>query len=240
MARTVDPVRHEERRRSILDAATRLLRERGVQGLTIHDVLGEAGISKGALYHYFSGKDELLAALIARRLDAWSDAVTDTIAAVASPSERLVVLVRTLTSAKSQDLALLVSALPTLHSDDGAALQARLRIAGRERFVPLLTQVITDGAQTGVFAAPSPASAARVVMSLLQEMAEAVARGLREIRDGRGDADVLHADALAYAAAVPAVLDAPATGEDFLRPGDLDAWIRAAHQLGTISSKEQG
>lgn len=237
MARTIDPLRHEERRLAILDAAARLLRERGAQGLTISEVLLEAGISKGALYHYFSGKDELLAALIARRLDAWRDAVTRAIAEVEDPEQRLIALVRALSTAKSQDLSLLVSALPTMQGDDGAVLQARLRLVGREHFIPLLTEVIAEGSRQGVFTAPAPSASAAVVMSLLQEMAETIARGLTEIRDGRRTAAELRAEALAYAAAIPGVLAAPATGEDILGARDLEVWIEAAGRLSTVGAE---
>ncbi|WP_193106624.1 TetR/AcrR family transcriptional regulator [Brachybacterium sp. FME24] len=238
MARTVDPVRHEQQRHAILDAATRMIAERGVDAVTIADVLVEAGISKGALYHYFSGKDALLAALIARRLDAWSKAVALATEAASTPPQRLIALVRTLITEKSEDLALLVSALPTLQADSSASIHARLRAAGRERFVPLLTKIIEDGAHAGDFAAPSPSSSAGVVMSLLQEMAECIARGLLRIRDGHLTPDALRADAAAYAAAIPAALGSSLTADEIFRPDDLDAWIRASQQMPAPRTQE--
>lgn len=234
MARTVDPVRYEARRVAILDAADRLLREHGAHGLTINEVLLEAGISKGTLYHYFSGKDDLLAALITRRLDAWSEAVTKAVNTREGPTQRLISLLRAVISEKSPDLPLLISMLPTLQSDDGAALQARLQLAGQERFLPLLTEVIADGVSRQEFSSPSPSGSAAVVMSLLQEMASTISRGLTDIRDGRLSPEELHTRALAFAAAVPAVIAAPATGEDILHPGDLDVWIRAVAPSSSV------
>lgn len=64
-------VEHEEAtRQRIVDAAVRAFTERGFHQATIQDVVRECGLSVGAIYTYFSGKDELLLAscdLIASR-----------------------------------------------------------------------------------------------------------------------------------------------------------------------------
>lgn len=50
----------------LVDAAIELLRERGVTQTTTRGILDRAGLSAGALYHYFSGKGELFAAVTER------------------------------------------------------------------------------------------------------------------------------------------------------------------------------
>jgi len=51
----------EENGRRILDAASRLFRDRGIQGVTVADVMQAAGLTHGAFYGYFKSKDELVA-----------------------------------------------------------------------------------------------------------------------------------------------------------------------------------
>jgi TetR/AcrR family transcriptional repressor of nem operon len=54
----------------IVDAAAACITECGVEGASLDQILAQAGASKSQLYHYFSGgKDELVRAVIARRLD---------------------------------------------------------------------------------------------------------------------------------------------------------------------------
>jgi AcrR family transcriptional regulator len=53
----------ETRRNQLLDVGLALFSERGVENVSIKDLAAEAGIAPGLLYHYFSGKDELLAAV---------------------------------------------------------------------------------------------------------------------------------------------------------------------------------
>ncbi|WP_315837653.1 helix-turn-helix domain-containing protein [Bradyrhizobium prioriisuperbiae] len=62
----VSKERAAENRERILDEASRLFRERGVQGVGV-DALGEAaGLTHGSLYSQFGSKDRLLAEAVGR------------------------------------------------------------------------------------------------------------------------------------------------------------------------------
>jgi AcrR family transcriptional regulator len=56
----------EERRTEILDAAQGLFLSRGYDAITVNDLLNAVGISKGAFYHHFSAKGEVLQVLVWR------------------------------------------------------------------------------------------------------------------------------------------------------------------------------
>lgn len=66
------PVRQSAVERRILDAALRLFAERGFDGTSVQGIVEAAEVTKGALYHYFDSKDDLLYeiyhSLIARQL----------------------------------------------------------------------------------------------------------------------------------------------------------------------------
>ncbi|RSX58734.1 TetR/AcrR family transcriptional regulator [Bifidobacterium samirii] len=51
----------DERRREILDAAVRLISERGYNGISIQDVADEVGVTKQGVLRYIGSKDNLLA-----------------------------------------------------------------------------------------------------------------------------------------------------------------------------------
>jgi AcrR family transcriptional regulator len=57
-------------RDELLAAAMRVFAQRGYQQAGVDEIAAEAGYSKGALYWHFSGKEELLLALIEERIDA--------------------------------------------------------------------------------------------------------------------------------------------------------------------------
>src|SRR5512139_4236345 len=66
MARTVKEETYTVKRNEILDAAQRLVYAKGYEQMSIQDILNQLKISKGAFYHYFDSKGDLLEALIER------------------------------------------------------------------------------------------------------------------------------------------------------------------------------
>ena len=83
--------RNEARRLDILRAAARVFRRRGIAAAGMREIADEAGLSPGNLYHYFSGKDEILLFCQERTLDRLQAAVA---AARGTPAERLHAVLR--------------------------------------------------------------------------------------------------------------------------------------------------
>lgn len=52
----------------LVEVALRLFAEKGFEGTSVQDVVGAAGVTKGAMYHYFGSKDDLLAEIYNRVL----------------------------------------------------------------------------------------------------------------------------------------------------------------------------
>ena len=82
-------------RDAILAAAERVFARRGFAGTRMADVGREAGLATGTLYNYFANRDELLSSLVERRSDELLAGLEQAAAAVASPRELLVGLIRT-------------------------------------------------------------------------------------------------------------------------------------------------
>lgn len=53
-------VDHEKRREQIAEAMWRVILDKGMKGATVRNIAEEAGLSLGALRHYFSNQDDLL------------------------------------------------------------------------------------------------------------------------------------------------------------------------------------
>lgn len=92
----VSDAHREARREEILAAAQRVLSERGYRRTSMADVIAEAGLSTGAIYGHFAGKQELFLAVarsvLARRRDELEAAIRQS--PPPSPGEALGVLVR--------------------------------------------------------------------------------------------------------------------------------------------------
>ncbi|MEU6911635.1 TetR/AcrR family transcriptional regulator [Streptomyces olindensis] len=59
----------DARRRQILDGAALCFARNGFHATSMQDVLKEVGLSAGAVYRYFSGKDELIGAIVGEVLE---------------------------------------------------------------------------------------------------------------------------------------------------------------------------
>jgi len=57
-----------ERRRKILEAAERVFKRSGIEGASIRKIAREAGVTTGAIYPYFDGKEEIYAELLSESL----------------------------------------------------------------------------------------------------------------------------------------------------------------------------
>jgi len=66
--RKLDPVKHEEKRQQILQAASRCFMRDGFRGASTSSICAEAKISPGHLYHYFSSKEAIVSAMAESRL----------------------------------------------------------------------------------------------------------------------------------------------------------------------------
>ncbi|ANZ34810.1 TetR family transcriptional regulator [Lentzea guizhouensis] len=52
----------------LIDAATRLFADKGYERVAVQEIVESAGVTKGAMYHYFGSKDDLLHEIYGRLL----------------------------------------------------------------------------------------------------------------------------------------------------------------------------
>ena len=71
-------------RERIVERAAELFVEHGVAGTSLDDVLAAAGAGKSQLYHYFSGRDELVAAAVELRCTQVLAGLTQALGSVTS------------------------------------------------------------------------------------------------------------------------------------------------------------
>ncbi|MCR8630935.1 TetR/AcrR family transcriptional regulator [Paenibacillus radicis (ex Xue et al. 2023)] len=64
----------------LLAAAEELIREKGCRATTLQDIINKTGLSKGAIYHYVSSKDELFGLILQSKVKAMNDSFQEAIA----------------------------------------------------------------------------------------------------------------------------------------------------------------
>lgn len=229
--------RHRANLTRVLDAASEVAFEDGLEALSIKRVAERAGYSPGALYRYFASKDALVVAIMVRAIDA----LTESLAAVDEPDplRRLVAQARAyreLADSEPHAFALVakMSSDPrVLVVDDAAAAQV---VAAVERlFVPIVRSFV-EAERLALMEPGSPHDRALALYGALQgalqlrkqerrmpgivDAGRVLATSLRALLRGFGAPTDRVDDALAVLARAPRPLDpsTPATPSGAPRP----------------------
>ncbi len=90
----VSAAHEQEVRDRILAAAARVFSEKGYHSSTIADVVRESGLSVGAIYTYFSGKDELIRLACDQVAARGLDELAERLAPASTTAERMAIAIR--------------------------------------------------------------------------------------------------------------------------------------------------
>src|SRR2546428_2493133 len=171
MVRTVNEAAYAVKRNAILDAAELAVETKGYEQMAIADILGELQISSGAFYHYFDSKPALLLALVERMGDQIEQLVLPIVHdRELGALDKLQRFFATLDHWKRAHKRLVLAYLRVWYADENAIVRHKLYIARVKRLAPWLSQIIQEGVEEGVFTTPYPDQAARMIISLLEDL----------------------------------------------------------------------
>jgi AcrR family transcriptional regulator len=140
------------RRAELIDCAQALFLSKGYERTTIADVIDATGLSKGAFYHHFRAKEDLLEAIAARFA---AQALASLRAVEGEPDldalQRLNALFAVSREWKAEHLPELKAMFTTLLQPENARLYHRIVDAVFQAMAPSVTGIIADGAKAGVF-----------------------------------------------------------------------------------------
>jgi AcrR family transcriptional regulator len=175
-------------RDDFVDAAQRLIQAKGYEPMSIEDVLRETGVSKGAFYHYFRSKAELLDAVV----DRFADTAVARLTGLAetkglTATERLQRFFSGTMAWKTAHRQVLLELLRVWQSDDNAVVREKLRRNNVRRITPLLARILRDGREPGEFTTSDPEQAATVAASLILATADALGERILAHRPGDED-----------------------------------------------------
>ena len=85
---------HGDLKAALVDGAIELIAERGVRGFSLAELSRRLGVTAAAPYRHFTDRDELLAAVAVRALDAFADALAAGSGDQDPPEQRLAAMAR--------------------------------------------------------------------------------------------------------------------------------------------------
>jgi TetR/AcrR family transcriptional regulator, transcriptional repressor of aconitase len=192
--------RREARREQILEAARACLQEHGLEAVSMEMIIARSGLSTGAVYGYFKGKDELINAVVTEGTAAMGRQLVPILRDPEPPAlpqlvERLLGTIAEFGMDKRDGIdRLLISLHGWSHSQSNPELRALTRVAYR-RQRELFADVVRRWQAAGTF---DPGADPDAMAELLQT----IILGFVAQRALAGDADVqAHVGALEALAA---------------------------------------
>lgn len=150
--------RNEARRLDILRAAARVFRRRGIAAAGMREIADEAGLSPGNLYHYFSGKDEILLFCQERTLERMLSAVQG---ARGTAAERLRAVLQAHVHSMLDELESATAHLDVEALPEGMRAQM---IEKRDVYERAIRAIVADGVKSREFARCDAALVTRAML----------------------------------------------------------------------------
>jgi AcrR family transcriptional regulator len=168
MPRTLNPALHVVKRDAFVDAALRLMQAKGYRQMSIQDLLDDVGASRGAFYHYFDSKEQLLGAMVDRIADQALGAVKPLVDDAGVPAvAKFERFFGGIAEYKSDRKALMLEFIKIWKSDDNLIVREKVRHSVVDRVAPILARIIRQGIAEEVFSVDSPEETATILMTLL-------------------------------------------------------------------------
>ncbi|GGM50242.1 TetR family transcriptional regulator [Longimycelium tulufanense] len=145
----------------IIRAAVRLFAEQGFDGTTVQQVVDAAQVTKGALYHYFESKDDLLYEIYHSLIAIQLASLERILGAGDEPADTLRAMVLDLvetTAARVDEAAVFGREMHKLGADRMAAIRA-----DRRRYHEAFRAVVERGQAAGEFATAVPAETVTLI-----------------------------------------------------------------------------
>jgi AcrR family transcriptional regulator len=226
MARTLNPETHAVKRDAFVDVGQRLIQTKGYEAFSIQDVLDELDASKGAFYHYFGSKADLLEAIVDRMADAveltWAEPMSRP---NLSAQERLESVFALTAQWKNARRELVLGVLEAWMSDYNAIVRDKLRQLVARRMTHLLETILRQGVQDGDFSVTDPEASAHVIVGLVQAVQERAGELFVARQEGRVERDEVTRTFDAFREAFERIVGLPPNAVRFVDPQTIDLWF---------------
>ena len=226
MVRTLNPTVRAVRRDAILDVAERLMRTCGYEEMSVQDIQDELGVSRGAIYHYFGSKAEIL--------DAVSERITNTVMAAIetiaddpdlTPMAKLQRVFAVASQWKAERKDLMVALAQAWYSDQNLLVRERMEHLVATRLTPLIADILRDGKAEDVFHVGSPDHAAAILVAMLLDSGEALSRLVFAGLEGNASFEEIELAIAAYNEAFERILGVGTGSFEIVDTPTLRFWL---------------
>lgn len=149
----------------VIDTAVKIFHRKGYRTATLDDVAHELGLTKPALYHYVSSKENLLSLIYLQALESFFDTIYEITGMELTPPEKLKIFVyRHLKTVVIENIAMFTvffSEENQLPKKDFEKIQSEKR-----KFTKVVEDIIMQGIEQGYFRRVNPKLQANAIIGM--------------------------------------------------------------------------
>lgn len=150
---------------------------KGYEQTSIQDLLNALHLSKGGFYHYFDSKLALLEAITSMRAEESYEAAQSAVfAAGGDPIAALNVMLDNVSIFRAERIDYISLLLRVAYREDGALVREKLKQRTLELMLPMMDDIIAQGAADGLFSLPHASLAGELVLRLCAQFTDDVAK----------------------------------------------------------------
>jgi AcrR family transcriptional regulator len=230
------PAKSEARadaRGELIAAAWQLFSSAGYDATTVNAILAEVGLSKGAFYYYFSGKEDILDAVVGDLIDEMARAVEPIPSmSTLSPVEKLKLFIETIGNLKLANIGIIKETVEVIYRDENAIIRNKMNRKAVESLSPILAEIINEGTKDGVFAVDHADDAAEMLMHFSNAMGGMQADAFKHLGDDPRSSESILRRAQMYMGAFERILGAPAGSLDVVDRDMVEEFEQAVKERG--------
>ncbi len=155
----------ERRKQELLEIAYRLFLSRGYENTSVDDIIDEAGIAKGTYYYYFESKEQTLEEVIGMMIEKEIEAAESFLLSPAPVPQKIVGIIASIRPAPEEQ-----TIEGALMRPDNMIMHQKIKRRLVEKVVPLLSRVVEEGVEQGVFACDHIPERVRMMLLLSNEL----------------------------------------------------------------------
>ncbi len=174
----------EDTKGELIEAAWRLFSTAGYDATPVEAIIAAVGLSKGAFYYYFKGKEDVLDEVVGRMVEEMGREI-EGIPRMQdlSPLEKMNRFMEKISNWKLSHLDILSEAVRVIYRDENAIIRFKMNRKAVQEFTPALAEIIAQGIDEGVFDVEQAEDTAEMIMLLSNAMAERQAVDLVRLED---------------------------------------------------------
>lgn len=159
----------ETRKKEFVNAARELFMEKGFDNTSVNDITNKVGMSHGSFFYYFKSKNEVMKAVISDNLSYWKNYMTnlgddDELNALEKMQTLFCLIVESRRTKQNMN--------DFFQKEGNAVMYREQRKKSREIILPLITQIVEQGTNEGLFNIGYPTETVEYVGYVVENLGE--------------------------------------------------------------------